>query len=1020
MAAMILHLSDIHIKGIADPILKHANEIAACTYNALPDASAVFILISGDIAFSGKAEQYDAARTLLNQIKVAIQAEKNVQVHFVIAPGNHDCDFDRDNALRQMAIKCLNEGSYPIDNAVIDQCTAVQEDFFNFKKSLESEIKSTGDKLWETLVFEVDEKSIVFDTLNLSWVSRLHEEQGGVVFPHDHYLFKQAESAHVRVVVMHHPLNWFNQSSYRSFRQFVRTLATIIITGHEHQANAGENIDTESSISAYIEGDVLQDNNGLVNSAFNLITLDLDEDTYKSNRFAWKEKRYESTEEGSWSDYRKLPPKRHNTFEIQNEFRQKLDDAGANFQYPGRTKISLSDIFIYQDLLEAGSDKRPGNFINSKALVDPDKTAKGVLLEGEEKVGCTSLLYRLYDQYHERGFVPLYIIGSDIKKNNPQDIDALIRKAVIEQYGDKAITNFEQLANEKKLLLLDDLDDSPARSIKDRAKALCSLRKRFGHFVVTVGAFFEVRELLLEAASTDLLDFSHYQVQPFGYSLRGKLIKKWSSLGNDGTLDEAMMISKVDQVEKAMDVVMGKNIIPSMPLYLLTLLQSIEAGRSGDFNDSALGHYYDYLLTEGLLAAYVPKEKLKEYYDYCTELSWYFHNKNCRELSRVELLEFNLYFSTKFQTTDFNARLEKLIQSKVLMNRGGEYFSFRYPYIYYFLKGRYLNKNLSDIGIRGYLEQCCKHLYVRENANTILFLAHHTNGNDDFVMRTILEALQSLFSENKPITFNKDTDKLALLISDAAKLKYSGTPPEAYREKVNQARDQLDDGQDGLADKEEDGDSLSLIAQLVTLFKTVEISGQILKNQYSSIERDKKATILNELFSGPLRALSGFYEFINNNPDLLVAEIDSVLKIHHKLDDELERKKISRQIIARLIQFTSLGFIYKASSSVGADTLREDIHSVVEKNGTAAFQLIELGVLLDSSSPIPRNFLLKLKENTKKDIVALSLINMLVVRHLYMFKTSEQDKQWLRSKFEIDLGMQHALDFKSSKIKRLK
>lgn len=1018
LTAILLHLSDIHIKGEKDPILSHANDIAICTYSVLPDASAMFILISGDIAYSGKPSEYEIAKVFLNNIKSAIKQEKDIPINFIIAAGNHDCDFALDSSMRQMAIKSLINDELSIDESVINQCTLVQESFFNFRNELISVISIPDDKLWFTQNFDIEGKIIIFDSLNLSWVSRMQETQGAIVFPHERYTNKENENSNIRIVVMHHPLNWFNQTMYRRFRQFVRTLASIIVTGHEHQANAGENIDTESSMSAYIEGGVLQDSNSLSNSAFNIVTLNLDDETYKSTRFLWKGTRYESTEDGSWAEYRKLPPKRRNAFEIQCEFRQRLDDPGANFLHPVKTKISLHDIYIYPSLLKVGDYKHQDNFASSDILLAPEKTSEGVLVEGEEKVGRTSLLYRLFDEYYERGYVPLYIIGSNIKKTFSKDIDELIAKAVKEQYGDKSFVDFQQLTISRKLLLLDDFDDCPIKSIKDRVQILSNLKSRFGHAIVTVSMLFEAKELLREVKSQEALNFEHYQIQPFGFFLRHKLIKKWVLLGNDGSLSESEIIDKIDQSEKSMDMVMGKNLIPSMPLYLLTLLQSIEAGHSSEFKDSSLGHYYDYLLNDSFLAARVPKEKLKEFFDYCTALAWHFHKMRCRELTQDQLLEFNKEFSSRFHTVDFEPRLGKLISSKVLIARGNQYYSFRYPYIYFFLKGRYLNQNIHDIQIRQYIEKCIKHLYVRENANTILFLAHHTH--DEFVLDTVLRVLRELFSQYAPIKFLEDTGNISSLISDAPKLKYTGVAPEKFRENQNKTRDDLDDGRDGLVEKEEDGDALSYIAQLVTLFKTVEIIGQILKNKYSSLERPRKSEILAELFSGPLRALAGFYDVVCSNPDQLVAEVDLALKKRHKLNNDDERNRSARQIVAGLIQFASIAFIWKASTSVSSAALRENILETVKKNGTPAFRLIELGIQLDSASTIPRELLLSLQQDIRKDAIAMSLMRMLLIRHLYMFRTAEQDKQWLESKLGLDLGKQHSVELNSTKTKRIR
>lgn len=73
MTAVVLHLSDIHIRSKKDWIVSKAEEISACVFVSLPTASAVFIVLSGDIAWSGTAAQYDAASGLLNEVRHRIQ-----------------------------------------------------------------------------------------------------------------------------------------------------------------------------------------------------------------------------------------------------------------------------------------------------------------------------------------------------------------------------------------------------------------------------------------------------------------------------------------------------------------------------------------------------------------------------------------------------------------------------------------------------------------------------------------------------------------------------------------------------------------------------------------------------------------------------------------------------------------------------------------------------------------------------------------------------------------------------------
>lgn len=1008
MTAILLHLSDIHLNTPQDPILDRAGSIAACLFSYLPMASKVFVVVSGDVAFSGKAHQYGLATTFLREIQKAILNEKALSVSFIVVPGNHDCDFVTNNGARKLLIKSIDASENPeIDDSVIDQCTTIQKAFFEFRDGLEDGDELAGDSLWRTTRFNVEDKCITFECLNVSWVSSIEEEPGRLYFPIDRYKAKDNLDADVCLVVLHHPLNWFSQTIYKPFRTFLRQMANIIISGHEHHGNVGIVDDAESAKTAFVEGCVLQGEKGLVDSAFNIVVLDILAGQFSSTRYAWRGGRYESTDEGSWSNYRDLPVKRVNPFPIADSFRERLDDPGAFFKHPSHRNITLSDIFVYPNLRKVGNDDdKRRHFVSAQRLLSPEVTADGALVEGEEKSGCTSLLLDLYRQYHGRGFVPILISGKDLRRRTDSEIDTAIKRAVELQYGKTYIEAFLQLPGNQKLLLIDNFDGSSMKAANARADLLCALKKRFGHMVVTTAAMFEMREMLDGDESRQLLTLQHYQLQPFGYILRSQLIERWFSLGADGTIDEAKLIARCDQAERLMDVVMAKTLVPSHPLYLLTLLQSIEAGRSGDFKESALGYYYQYLLTEAFQNCGVRPEKLTEFFQYSAHLAWHFHVRKKEELTTAELREFNEQFTETWVTVELTPRLDMLLEARVLCRVGDEY-KFRYPYIYYYLKGQYLRDNLSDLDVRAYIEHCTRHLYVRDHANTVLFLAHHTN--DEFVLNSIAEALHGLFRAHVPVSFDGDTSGITKLIENAPRLAYSGESPVEHRRRRNELHDQIDNGHDGLSEREENSPELSLIAQMTMLFKTTEILGQVLKNQYAKIPRARKVDLLEELFNGPLRAIRDFYDFLERNPDTLVMEIDAALERKGKIEDEVDRRAIAGRVVAGLVQIVTVGFVLRAAQSANSDSLSEDVGGVVKRNPTLAFRLIELGIILDSPKAIPRRKLKELNKDVEGNLVAARLLQIMVLNRLYMFKTTEQDMQWLNGELGIDLGIQHAI-----------
>ncbi|KOR08581.1 hypothetical protein ABW53_14080 [Stutzerimonas stutzeri] len=205
---------------------------------------------------------------------------------------------------------------------------------------------------------------------------------------------------------------------------------------------------------------------------------------------------------------------------------------------------------------------------------------------------------------------------------------------------------------------------------------------------------------------------------------------------------------------------------------------------------------------------------------------------------------------------------------------------------------------------------------------------------------------------------------------------------------------------------------------MTMLFKNIEILGQVLKNQYSKIQRARKYQLIEELFNAPLRALKDFYTFFETNPDSLAKEIEAALQKKGSITDPEERKTVARKIAASLIQVITFGFVMRAAQGANTDSLAEEVSNVVKSNDSLAFRMIELGIKLDSYRELPRSLLRDLYHETKRDITAARLLQMMVLHRLYMFKTSEKDMQWLTTELQIDIETQHMINYQD-KNKRL-
>ncbi len=241
MKVAILHLSDIHLSATLNPVLTGKEKIFDAIKNEVLGVDEIFVVVTGDVGFSGSKEEYIIGRDLLNYFcqEISKYAKKPCRV-FVI-PGNHDCLFDKSKeGTREMILKGLEAEKYAnLDEYSLQICTAPQQNYFEF---VDSNGYNKGDellnqhKLLTSVKLNSGDYSIIFHCYNTSWHSRLHEEQGRMSLPvsqFDRQAFKQ--KADVVISLIHHPFNWQNPSSGRQARLHLERTSDFVLSGHEHE-----------------------------------------------------------------------------------------------------------------------------------------------------------------------------------------------------------------------------------------------------------------------------------------------------------------------------------------------------------------------------------------------------------------------------------------------------------------------------------------------------------------------------------------------------------------------------------------------------------------------------------------------------------------------------------------------------------------------------------------------------------------------------------------------------------------
>ncbi|BCM25720.1 STAND family AAA ATPase [Methyloradius palustris] len=1007
MQISILHLSDIHFSDEENFIIGFNDEIARICYQSARECDAFFIIVTGDIAYSGSHSQYLIALEFLTRIKELVSAETEVPVNILVVPGNHDCVLKPIDSVRETIIgSIIANPELAKDSEIVANCTKAQKNYFDFESTILEIVPIYSDQLWKEIEVEITGQKIRFSLLNGAWMSQIPEEQGKLIYPVNDYeqLFEQP--ADLRFVLLHQPFNWYEQNTYQNFRKCLQGKAHFVLSGHEHVTNISV-LDNDSGDTVYFEAGALQPHGSAI-PTFSILDFKSAEQIVTENKFEIINGNIIQVDNPKIREFTDDKKNIVVKSKVSKEFLAQVNDPGGNFSHLTQ-KINLDDVFVYPD---ARNRCHPGNtavITSTEKLISKIDDGTKLLFIGEEKAGKTVLLYQMFKECHLKGLFPLYLRASSINAFTDTDILKALRSCAAQQYVD--VNCFEQSEKSKRVILIDDLDRLKGGP-KFVAKLLQYLEKHFSAFVITADIGFEVTELLTPDAAEILKPYDTYELLRFNLRLRLQLVRKWCKCSDISNLQD--YDKKVHQVESILNTVVGKNLVPSQPIYLLILLLSADQHQQSELQNSSFAYYYQYLITKSLKDVGLKPDKFNELFNYLANLAWLYSTTEIHQASLSELNEFNRIFSDKYITVQLKERLDLLTAAKIL-TRQDDYYSFTYPYIYYYFVGMYAAEHLShpDNKVKQIVGDWCSNLNRRANAHSVLFLTHHSN--DTWVIDQVANVLKNCFPEYKAMEFNGDTDVLNSLIDSV-----TGILIEAPNVHLNQMQlREMQDTNEQHDYEDSDTNDLKFIGKINLMLRTAEILGQILKNYYGSLEKTVKSDLLHQVVSGPLRLIRGIIEIMTEDPEALVKSIEGLIDDPEEKLDAARKKEAARKFAFRLLGLVSTNFIIKSAQNINTESLEEDLDAYVKKDPTNAKKLLYAATKLTQAGKIPMDTIRKLSEDLQPNAFAFTILQSLGVFHLYLFHTSFEEKQNLCKYLKISMDSSLSIDLLHSKTKMI-
>jgi len=407
-------------------------------------------------------------------------------------------------------------------------------------------------------------------------------------------------------------------------------------------------------------------------------------------------------------------------------------------------------------------------------------------------------------------------------------------------------------------------------------------------------------------------------------------------------------------------------------------------------------------------------------------LAWFFKESERKELHVSELRRFNAKFSEEITSVDFDSRLNILSKAKIL-TKSGDYYRFTYSYIYYLYVGKYLSDNLHLPEFQDLVASYCSDLFLRENANTVMFLTHHTS--NPIVIDFIADTLNKCFAGQLPMSFNGDMAAVNSLVESTANLIIKDLDVQSNQEKQKQLADNFESSRnDGENEsrvwQEERGepdklDVATVSSKINLTIKTSEILGSIIKNYYGSINKSRKKQYLSNIFDGSLRSLGALFSEIIDQPEGLISEVERALKEKRPDIPESEVRDQSKKFIFQFIGMICTSFVARTGQLVSTEKIREEITAVVRENGNNAYRLVGVASCLTQPGNIPFDDLEKLSKDLKNNSLAFTILKSLIYYHLHMFHTGDREKQRLAAIAHISIHQSRVIDQVSKKSKML-
>jgi len=275
----ILHLSDLHISAkdsfdrslVLDPLIERVRHDR--DNGLIPE----IVIVSGDIAFRGIAEEYTLAKQFFDDLLEALGLNKE---RLFMVPGNHDVNRKKYRPSDIPRYENMRELNEELENPDFRANLLKGMDaYFSFTASEYPHLETVDQRLAPFVnLYETScGKRIALAGLNSAWMCRKSPDEKEIALGEYQVSramkqLNQRREADLAIAVFHHPLEWLWQQDRERIRHYFNN--AIILCGHLHDAAGGYHNDLDGRYYQFQAGGAYLGSESHWPARFTYITLD--------------------------------------------------------------------------------------------------------------------------------------------------------------------------------------------------------------------------------------------------------------------------------------------------------------------------------------------------------------------------------------------------------------------------------------------------------------------------------------------------------------------------------------------------------------------------------------------------------------------------------------------------------------------------------------------------------------------------------------------------------------------------